>query len=85
MSRDNSSWTRKVLAPLRSGFIDHPKSVGETYFQHQRVAAGFAVTLTIAAVAAMVHSVVPCLFQKTASNMIAQLNNQLHSRSPSKE
>ena len=83
MSRDRNAFIRKISAPLQSTFIEHPKSVGETYFQHQRVAAGFAGTLIVAAAAAVVHSVIPCLCEKTASSKIAKLNDSLQSRAQS--
>ena len=54
-------------------FLDHPHSVDETYLEHARFAAGFSATLFAAAVCAAVHAVIPCLFEKTASRMVARL------------
>ena len=54
-------------------FLDHPRSVDESYFEHLLFAGGFALRLLGAAVAALVHALVPCLFEKTASNMIAKM------------
>ncbi len=61
-------------------FTDHPKSVDETYFQHMRFAAGFSVRLLAAACAAMVHAVLPFLFERTASRMIDAMHQRMHNR-----
>ena len=61
-------------------FLDHPRSVEEGYFEHMRFAAGFAATLFVAAFAATIHALVPCLFEKTASRMIARMHDRLISR-----
>lgn len=62
------------------GFIDHPASVNETYFQHMRFAAGFAMTLFAAGGAALVHAIVPPLFETTASRQIAKLHARMEAR-----
>lgn len=51
-------------------FLDHPRSVDESYVQHAGVALHFATRLLGAGIAALVHAAVPCLFEKTASSMI---------------
>lgn len=61
-------------------FLDHPAEVDETYGQHFRFALGFAGTLGIAAGAALVHAVIPCLCEKTASRTVAALYARTHSR-----
>lgn len=61
-------------------FLDHPSSVDETYLEHARFAGGFALTLFGAALAAAVHAVIPCLFEKTASGMIAKMYDRTHNR-----
>ena len=61
-------------------FVDHPKSVDETYFQHMRVAGWFASRLLAAGCAAIIHAVLPCLFEKTAGRMIEQMYAQITSR-----
>ena len=63
-------------------FIDHPASVEETYGEHARFAFGFSLKLFGAAFAALVHSVIPCLFEKTASRIIADLYARTHNRAP---
>lgn len=61
-------------------FLDHPRSVDESYVEHARFAGGFALRLFGAACAAAVHAVIPCLFEKTASTMIAQMYQHTHNR-----
>ncbi len=64
-------------------FNDHPASVDETYGEHARFAFGFSLKLFGAAFAALVHALIPCLFEKTASRMIATLYARTHNRSAS--
>ena len=68
-------------------FLDHPRSVGESYLEHQRHAFGFGISLLGAALACLVHSLVPGLFVRTGSEAITRLhdrmvvNRTVHSRS----
>lgn len=54
-------------------FTDHPAAVHETYFGHMAFAAWFASRLFLAAGAALVHAVLPFLFETTASTIVRQL------------
>ena len=85
MAEEHESLPNRVAKPLKAAFLNHPESIGETYFQHQRQALGFAGSLTIAATAAFVHSLVPCLCEKTASERIAELHGRLQSRTPGRK
>jgi hypothetical protein len=62
-------------------FMDHPRSVGESYFEHLLFAGGFALRLLGAGLVALVHALIPCLFEKTASNMIAKMYAKTSNRS----
>jgi hypothetical protein len=62
------------------GFIEHPASVNETYFQHMRFAAGFATALFGAALAALIHAIIPPLFETTASRLIRKLHARMEAR-----
>jgi hypothetical protein len=62
---------------IRSLFLSHPESVGETYLEHQGVALSFAAELLTAGVACAVHAVVPGLFPRTASRVIERLHTRL--------
>ena len=61
-------------------FLDHPRSVEESYLEHARFAGGFSLRLFAAAGAALVHALIPCLFEKTASRMIADMYGRTHNR-----
>ncbi len=65
---------------LERVFLTHPRSVDETYIEHARFAGGFAIKLFAAGCAATVHAVIPCLFEKTASRLIAQMYARTHNR-----
>lgn len=61
-------------------FLEHPRSVDENYAQHAVFAFTFASKLFLAAMAALVHAVIPCLFETTASRMINEMHARLHNR-----
>lgn len=61
----------------RNVFTEHPASVGETWGEHAATAWGFAWRLQLAAIAALVHAVLPFLFVKTASTMITSLHGSM--------
>jgi hypothetical protein len=61
-------------------FAAHPRSVNESYLQHQRVALSYALPLLGAGLAALVHALVPGLCQKTAGDAIRRLNARLDGR-----
>ncbi len=61
-------------------FLDHPATVEESYFEHMIFAGRFGATLLAAAAAALVHAVIPALFEKTASNLIRQMYHRIENR-----
>lgn len=61
-------------------FLEHPRSVDESYLEHLMFAMRFAFTLFGAATAALVHALIPCLFEKTASGIIATLYERTRGR-----
>lgn len=63
-------------------FLDHPRSIGETYFGHMSFAGWFAGKLLVAAGAAVVHAVIPCLFERTASQAVKELYERTQHRAP---
>ena len=66
--------------PLAALFLDHPATVHETYFQHMRFASGFAFWLGTAALAALVHAVIPALCETSASRILKRLHARIESR-----
>ncbi|MEZ5913716.1 MAG: DUF6356 family protein [Paracoccaceae bacterium] len=61
-------------------FLSHPQSVDETYFEHAGFAFRFALTLFGAALAALVHALLPFAFEKTASRTVARLYERTRNR-----
>jgi Family of unknown function (DUF6356) len=61
-------------------FLDHPQSVDESYGEHAVFAARFSMALFGAALAALIHAVLPFAFEKTASRKIAELYQRTHNR-----
>ena len=62
---------------IRQLFTAHPNSVGESYAEHMRVALGFGARMIAGGLACLVHAVLPFLFVRTGSMMIAQLNETM--------
>jgi len=58
-------------------FLRHPRSIGETYLKHGGAALGFAGRLFAASMACLVHAVMPALFQRTASRIVAELHARM--------
>lgn len=59
---------------FRRLFIDHPKSVDESYFEHFRVAGSFGVAMMWGGMKALVHAVVPGMCITSGSDTVKRLN-----------
>ena len=68
-------------ATLHRLFLSHPQAVEESYGEHFLFALGFAARLLGAGLAALVHAIIPCLFETTASRMIRQMHDRIANRS----
>ena len=55
-------------------FLAHPRTVNESYLEHCTFAFRIGSRLLLAGSAALVHAVVPCLCETTASRIILALN-----------
>jgi hypothetical protein len=62
---------------LKRLFTAHPAAVGETYWQHFAVAAGFGWRLLQASAACFVHAVVPGLCTTTGSRAVRTLHTRM--------
>jgi hypothetical protein len=62
---------------LKSLFTEHPASVDETYAEHMVVAASFSARLLFGGVVCFIHALLPFLFVKTGSSIIAGLNDRM--------
>ncbi|MEL7179309.1 MAG: DUF6356 family protein [Pseudomonadota bacterium] len=78
MSDASHSTPRKN--PIAAVFLDHPATVNETYFQHMRFASGCAFWLGAAALAALLHAIIPALCETTASRILKRLHARIESR-----
>jgi hypothetical protein len=63
-----------------NAFTEHPRSVGESYWQHMGVALSFAGAMALGAAASLVHAVFPFLCTRTGSEIIRALNARLSNR-----
>ncbi|MGB6119004.1 MAG: DUF6356 family protein [Mesorhizobium sp.] len=61
-------------------FTSHPETVGESYFGHMAFAAWFSSRLLMAAGAALVHAVLPFMFETTASRIVRELYERTNKR-----
>ena len=62
---------------LRRLFVDHPRSVDETYFEHMGMSASFGLSMLTGALACFVHALVPGFFEKTGSSIIHRLHSRM--------
>ena len=61
-------------------FTKHPKEVGETYFEHMFNAVRFSLTFLLLFVVALIHSIFPFLFTKTASCVVQEMAKHMEER-----
>lgn len=69
-----------MQAALYRLFLSHPQTVDESYGEHFRFALGFAARLFGAGCAALIHAIIPCLFESTASRMIGEMHERIARR-----
>lgn len=70
-----------MQTPFERLFVAHPRSVNEDYFAHACFALRFSLLLFRAGFAALVHAVVPALFETSASSTIKKLHQEMSERS----
>ena len=58
-------------------FFDHPQSVDEGYFEHMGQAFYFSAVLLLAAVACLLHGLLPGSFVKTGSRAVSHLHDRM--------
>jgi len=68
------------MALVQKIFLDHPRSVGETYYQHLGCAARYGFRLTGAGLACLIHALAPALFKDTASGVVIGMSRELLER-----
>jgi hypothetical protein len=58
-------------------FTRHPRSLGETYLEHQRHALAFGGTMVLAGIACILHGLLPALFSTTGSRAVTRLYERM--------
>lgn len=61
----------------KSLFSDHPASVGESYWEHMVAAGRFAALMALGALVCAIHAVIPGLFVRSGSAIIARLHERM--------
>jgi hypothetical protein len=67
----------EIAIMFKKLFVEHPESVGESYFEHMGVAFGFGLHMMGAAFACMIHGLIPGLFKSTGSKAVICLHDRL--------
>ena len=62
---------------IKAWFTVHPRSVGETYGEHLRAAAGFGFAMIGAGLACLLHALLPFLFVRTGSETVRRLHQRM--------
>ena len=65
------------MNPLIAPFTAHPRSVGESYWEHMGMSLSFACTMLLAAGAALVHALLPFMFVRTGSGIVDRLHQRM--------
>jgi len=61
-------------------FLEHPRDVGETYWQHMAHSASYGFRIMGIAFYAFVHALIPGVFKTHASQRICALADELDDR-----
>ncbi len=71
-----------MSSSLRRLFLDHPRSVGESYFEHLGVATRFGAKMVGGGIACVLHGLVPAVFARTGSDTVKGLYADMKARQP---
>ena len=69
-----------MIKAISGAFVEHPATVGESYWEHFLFAGRTGCILLGAAGAALVHAVFPFLCESTASKTINALHSKMSAR-----
>ncbi len=62
---------------FKSLFTEHPRSVGESYFEHMGMSASFGAAMFKGAAACFVHALIPGLCVRTGSGVVSDLHHRM--------
>ena len=65
---------------MLKAFTDHPRTVGESYLEHLRMAWGFAGGMALGALCCFVHGLLPFALTTSGSRRIGELHERMISR-----
>jgi hypothetical protein len=65
---------------MKNIFTKHPNSIGESYMQHLIKGVGFSIKLIVISCKAFIHAIMPCFFENSASDKVAELNDVMQKR-----
>ena len=74
------AWPVGSTVMLERWFLAHPRSLNESYLEHQACALKFSFSLFAAAGACLIHALVPGLFERTASRRVETLHREMITR-----
>lgn len=81
---DTSNASFPASAPT-GGFVDrlllaHPRTVGETYWEHAGIASRFGRTMIVGGIKCVLHAIIPSVYERAASDCVTKLNDELTRR-----
>jgi hypothetical protein len=65
---------------ITQAFTRHPRSVGESYWEHMAMALSFAAALFVGALACLAHALFPFVCERTGSSIVRRLHERLSAR-----
>ena len=65
---------------VKNIFTEHPKSVGETYFQHLFNSLRYTFTFLLLFFITFIHAILPFLFVRTASDIVCEMSADMECR-----
>jgi hypothetical protein len=67
---------------MKNVFTDHPRCMGETYFQHMKCSFIFGGSMVWAGFACLLHGIFPFVFKNTGSNFLFKMTHDFVDRAP---
>ena len=65
---------------MKNPFTAHLRAVGESYLQHGVFACRYGAKMMLGGLAALIHGLIPFLFETTGSRITRELNATLEAR-----
>lgn len=62
---------------LKKIFLDHPRTVDESYIEHLQTASSFGFAMIVAGFACLLHGIIPIFFTRTGSTAVRRLHERM--------